>query len=341
MNIIHKLARFIDLDNKKRRLRLGDVSIGHSQPNSMFGKSIPIFYEDIQAIHDERALYNLIEAQDSNDVGLRCAATAALGQIGDERAIPKLEELVRSDPRREVREFAVCALGKIDIETVREALESALKDRSKYVRRKAHNILNATGILDLKTRGGGPAFRTNIEIYQELMKFAVFEEERLPWTYAREVYGWPERPILNRHNIACIKDPKAVNILVEALDSDVYSAAMDALVIIGDDRVIPALEKIVCNDYFGSKERYAALKALKEFGSEKINVETLRFALNDKNDEMRWLASELYPEHYKYKIEVYEDGSFDYKKETPSAEEALKIWKEKNKDWKKNQMETL
>ena len=165
------------------------------------------------------------------------------------------------------------------------------------------------------------------------MKYAVFDEDKLTarfrQSYSRVMYGWPGQPTLKWHNIACILDSRAVNVLIEALHSDVYSAATHALRVIRDDRAIPALENMLCNDDFGSKERYAALKALEAFDTEKISAEALRNVLKDKDDEVRWLASELYTEKKRY-------TSYKGNKKTPSADEALKEWKEKNKDWEEN-----
>ena len=78
---------------------------------------------------------------------MREAAVAALGAIGDERAVPTLLELVVDGPPR-VRRRAVVALTVFDDPAIEPALRQAATDRNPGVREAAEMVVGRSSSAD-------------------------------------------------------------------------------------------------------------------------------------------------------------------------------------------------
>lgn len=89
----------------------------------------------------------IIEVLDDPDDAIRATAAGALGEIGEERAVPALIELV-DDPALPVRLAAIAALGEIGGQEAREALIYALEDRSDDIREAAEAALETLDFFD-------------------------------------------------------------------------------------------------------------------------------------------------------------------------------------------------
>jgi HEAT repeat protein len=97
---------------------------------------------------DEATLSRLIVlATEAGDALVRESAAAALGAIGDQRALPAI--LVAVDDKPNVRRRAVLALAPFDGPEVDAAIEKALTDRDWQVRQAAEDLRRATGELDV------------------------------------------------------------------------------------------------------------------------------------------------------------------------------------------------
>jgi HEAT repeat protein len=83
----------------------------------------------------------------AGDALVREAAAAALGAIGDERALPAI--LAACEDKPQVRRRAVLALAPFDGPEVGAAIERALTDRDWQVRQSAEDLRRAIGELDL------------------------------------------------------------------------------------------------------------------------------------------------------------------------------------------------
>ncbi|MEO5724021.1 MAG: HEAT repeat domain-containing protein, partial [Ilumatobacteraceae bacterium] len=91
---------------------------------------------------DDAILHRLIElAGGATDALIREAAVAALGAIGDERALPAI--IVACQDKPAVRRRAILALSPFDDPTVDAALRIALTDRDWQVRQAAEDVTRA------------------------------------------------------------------------------------------------------------------------------------------------------------------------------------------------------
>lgn len=82
----------------------------------------------------------IASAEGSESRQVQEAAVAALGAIGDERALPHLLDIVKSGPPQ-VRRRAVVALTAFDGEDVEAALYAARDDRNPMVREAAEMVV--------------------------------------------------------------------------------------------------------------------------------------------------------------------------------------------------------
>lgn len=90
--------------------------------------------------------HRLLELATSAEAPLvREAAVAALGAIGDERALPAI--LVACTDKPQIRRRAVLALAPFEGDEVEAAIEAALIDRDWQVRQAAEDLRRATGEL--------------------------------------------------------------------------------------------------------------------------------------------------------------------------------------------------
>ena len=77
----------------------------------------------------------------------RAAAARAAGEIGEERAVPALTDLI-DDPALPVRLAAIKALGEIGGEEARDALIYALEDKREEIREAAEEALETLDFFD-------------------------------------------------------------------------------------------------------------------------------------------------------------------------------------------------
>jgi HEAT repeat protein len=89
----------------------------------------------------------ILEQVEHPDDPIREAAAAALGEIGEERAVPALTDLI-DDPALPVRLAAIAALGEIGGGEAREALVYALEDKDESIRDAAEAALEALDFFD-------------------------------------------------------------------------------------------------------------------------------------------------------------------------------------------------
>jgi HEAT repeat protein len=82
--------------------------------------------EVVMLASDGRLVGPLLAALRAPDAGVRCAAAAALGHLGDARATPELSRSLE-DPVAPVRIAAACALGAVRDARALEALLAALR----------------------------------------------------------------------------------------------------------------------------------------------------------------------------------------------------------------------
>lgn len=135
-------------DSPSVRAEAAEVLGGFSNAQVLLeavGDPEPVVLEAIATalgeIGDDAAVPWLLDATAAgNDKLLREAAVAALGAIGDERARPLLVELAGSGPPQ-IRRRAVVALTAFDGEGVEHAIRSALSDRNPMVREVAEMVM--------------------------------------------------------------------------------------------------------------------------------------------------------------------------------------------------------
>jgi HEAT repeat protein len=97
---------------------------------------------------DDATLDRLIElTTGADDPLVRESAAAALGAIGDPRALPAILTATLDKPN--VRRRAVLALAPFDGDEVEAAIDRALTDRDWQVRQAAEDLRRATGEVDV------------------------------------------------------------------------------------------------------------------------------------------------------------------------------------------------
>lgn len=89
----------------------------------------------------EPAVEPLILALKDVNPRVRWIAAAALGEIGDARAVEPLVNAITTDPERDVRWHAVDSLGKIGDVRAIGPLTQSLKDKDSFVREAARGAL--------------------------------------------------------------------------------------------------------------------------------------------------------------------------------------------------------
>ena len=107
----------------------------------------------IAALQNDRNVAGLIQMLDSDVRGatkysiVRGDAAAALGRIGDPRAIPYVTAM-RHDPEEMVRFNVMWALGRLNTKEVEDALREGMTDESALVRMTAAEALGIVGAVD-------------------------------------------------------------------------------------------------------------------------------------------------------------------------------------------------
>jgi HEAT repeat protein len=97
------------------------------------------------AAEHAQAIPPLLQALNDAHFSVRHAAAQALGHAGDDRAVPSLETLLRTDTNFMVRGAAAAALGQIRSDASCEALAAALSDPDWHVRHHAAQGLQNIG----------------------------------------------------------------------------------------------------------------------------------------------------------------------------------------------------
>jgi HEAT repeat protein len=95
---------------------------------------------------DEIVVRLIALAVDADDPLVRESSVAALGAIGDERAVPTIIAATTDKPA--VRRRAVLALAPFDGDEVEAAIDRALEDRDWQVRQAAEDLRRATADVD-------------------------------------------------------------------------------------------------------------------------------------------------------------------------------------------------
>ena len=258
--------------------------------------------------------------------GVQAQAARALGSVGSEAALEALIECLSVEHAR-ARRAVAGALGEFRDEPPAhrgaravEALERLLRegDASYYVEAAAAAALG-------KTRSasafGGLEAALEKESHNEVIRVRAFEgfgelrdERALPIAVEWTRYGRP--PQAREAATACLgklgryaerKEP-ALDRLVELLDDSglrVRLAAAAALQELGDDRVIPALERLAGRDLDGRvvrrcREVVARLREGRDKGEE---VKKLRDELDKLREEQRTLKDQM------QKLETRVDGT--------------------------------
>ncbi len=223
----------------------------------------------LRQVGDERAVAPLIEVLErSKDKDTQKAAATALGQIGDERAVMPLDKLLEDNGTDgELCLSIVGALGQIGGERAIRALTKAMSDE---IRGKKDLI----GLMEVSVsmatthaikRIGEPAVEPLIRILEEESRNA--------------------NPIAIRD--MTIRERLAAR---SSAADKMATGAADALGIIRDNRAIePLVKALAYNGYLEICDRAAA--ALGNIGESA--VESLTKALEDENEKVRERAKEI------------------------------------------------
>jgi|GEM_PF-1038659 len=216
---------------------------------------------NVAKLKADRNINGLIKAVGyQKDRDLARTAVAALGEVGDPRAVPALLGALRTE---DLWWDAIDALGMLGA-AVLEPVLSLLKDEDSGLRLAAVKILNEIG----DTRAIEPLLTVLRNDDSDLVR----------WDTVR--------------TLGKLQDPRTVGPLIDALDDDdheVRSAAAEALGALGDRQAVEPLIEVLENDESGV--RRAAVLALGQLGDERA-VEALTAALEDEYYVVRDLAAE-------------------------------------------------
>lgn len=187
---------------------------------------------------DVRAVPALIEVLGDRDRSVREHAAEALGKLGDNRAVVPMTEAMKKERNNDVREHMATALGKIaDRAALPYLLEVLRSDPNAKVREHAASAVGCVG--------GEQAYRALLESYENDYSVRV---------KAHALYG-----------MGLMKEKRAVDLLIRALDADeweIRANAADALGMIGERRAVKYLKKALDDPSWQVRER--AAKALKK-----------------------------------------------------------------------------
>jgi HEAT repeat protein len=117
---------------------LGALDRARDDPDAIVVEAVATAYGEIDST--DAVPWLVAEAVEAEDRLVREAAVAALGAIGDDRAVPALLELIVSGPPQ-VRRRCVVALTAFDDPRIEPALEAAIRDRNPGVREAAGMVL--------------------------------------------------------------------------------------------------------------------------------------------------------------------------------------------------------
>ncbi|MFW6151041.1 MAG: HEAT repeat domain-containing protein [Chloroflexota bacterium] len=212
---------------------------------------------------DEAELAQLMTVlREDADPDERWWAAAALGELGDTRAVPALTKALRGDKEQKVRTQAACSLGRIGSPRAVDDLLSGLEDEER-VRRQAARALGEIGA----DKAVGP-------LCEKLL------DDSSP--YVRQSAAWA---------LGQIGSDAAVDALVQALEKDAAShvrrSVPAALAAIGDEQSVgPLVGALEDRDV---RVRWEAAKAVSTMGQ--AAVELLVSTLGQGSGDARWFAA--------------------------------------------------
>jgi len=225
---------------------------------------------NIEKLKAKRDIQGLIKALDyEKDSSVQEAASEALGEVGDERAVGPLMVALSNLGETDIEEAAFSALTAV-VTRIGAAttfpLSMALMDRNQKVREAATTML---------VRVGRTTIEPPIEILEILLRHSDLDVQKAAAQALRE-----------------IGDPRAVELLVGALkdaDSNVRKAAVRALEQIGDARAVEPLVSALKD-----KERNVRMAAVVALGEirDRRAVEPLMNTLRDRDSGVRLDAAE-------------------------------------------------
>ncbi|HEY9638381.1 MAG TPA: HEAT repeat domain-containing protein [Coleofasciculaceae cyanobacterium] len=223
---------------------------------------------------------------------VREKAAEALGEIGNETAVPALLKALDDDPVFTVRWATVTALGKIGSETVVPGLKKALDDTAYFVRLAAVSALGAIG--------GKAAISALLKALEQQKDWnvylkAAYELEKLGHTNGitalSKALENPEFTICGKaiSALELLNSERAVWALFEAIEkhpkSSVRQKAIEALGRIGSDAAIPILLKALNRNTVEVKE--SVIKALGQISSDAATKAMFDILTTDDNCYIR------------------------------------------------------
>lgn len=226
-------------------------------------------WEGMTFLNSTKAIDPLIEALKDDCEWVRQSAAVALGQIGDARGMDPLITALK-DESSYVRQAAAYALGSINDPRAVDALIEALKDEDEDVRSAAAMAL---GWFEDDERVADPlveALQDEKSCVRVNVAYALVELGKNEY-FDLLIVALKNEDVKGRSEAAMalgnIRDPRAVDSLIEALETDpdyyVKCEAAWALGWIGDPRAIDALTYVAYNDE-DEGIRGAALQALEK-----------------------------------------------------------------------------
>jgi len=197
----------------------------------------------------------------------RSDAARCLGRIGDPRAVPELEKLLQ-DPREEVREAALYALGRIGTRESLESMLDALNDGDRWSQEKVAEAVEEAGdesrrVLVGLLRDGNPARRA---FAAEVMGGLGGTEEAV---YLEEALADESIDVRARaaDSLGRMRHRLARPALLQALEDpawQVRAQAVKALGSIGEEKDVPRLVEMLRDTEWWVRNNAAA--ALREMG---------------------------------------------------------------------------
>ncbi len=200
----------------------------------------------------------------------RSEAARRLGRIGDERAVPELRELLQ-DPKEDVREAVLFALGRIGTQDALEAMLDALERGDRWSQEKVAEAVDEAGdesrqVLVGLLRDGNPSRRA---FAAEVMGGIGGEEEAV---YLEEALGDEKVDVRARaaDSLGKMRHRRSRPALLEALGDpawEVRAQAVKALGRIGDEKdtaeIVHALRD---SEWWVRNNAAAALRDMGEAG---------------------------------------------------------------------------
>ncbi|MDP8230456.1 MAG: HEAT repeat domain-containing protein, partial [Candidatus Gorgyraea atricola] len=267
-------------------------------------------------IGDERAVEPLIERLKDERWWVQKAAAVALGNIGDERAVKPLIEAVK-DNGQAFQEVAAIALGNIGDERAVKPLIELLKDEDRQVFGSSPKVREAAAQA-LGNIGDERAVKPLVRLLKDetfwVQEAAAQALDKLNWkpqTQEHKIHYFIAKQ--NWNALVNIGKP-AVDPLIEELndtDLDVRRSAIETLDIIGDERAVePLIERL--KDENSDVQRVAAI-ALGNI--ENTPLETKESIVNYLKSRLQNADSKIRQQTLKVLEQIDPKTANDYKKQ--------------------------